>query len=86
MDGNGLFHRGVKNHQRAAGLLVVLLFCTNCIQPTGNLDSRTSEDVLFLLKTTSTQFHQTIIMITHNDAIAQMADRIIRIEDGRVKP
>ena len=65
---------------------MVLLFCTNCIQPTGNLDSRTSEDVLFLLKTTSTQFHQTIIMITHNDAIAQMADRIIRIEDGRVKP
>ena len=55
-------------------------------EPTGNLDSRTSEDVLFLLKTTSTQFHQTIIMITHNDAIAQMADRIIRIEDGRVKP
>lgn len=55
-------------------------------EPTGNLDSRTSEDVLFLLKTTSAQFHQTIIMITHNDAIAQMADRIIRIEDGRVKP
>ena len=86
MDGNGLFHRGIENHQQAAGLLVVLLFCTNCIQPTGNLDSRTSEDVLFLLKTTSAQFHQTIIMITHNDAIAQMADRIIRIEDGRVKP
>ena len=55
-------------------------------EPTGNLDSRTSEDVLFLLKTTSAQFQQTIIMITHNDAIAQMADRIIRIEDGRVKP
>ncbi|MCI9122003.1 MAG: ABC transporter ATP-binding protein [Oscillibacter sp.] len=54
-------------------------------EPTGNLDSRTSEDVLFLLKTTSAQFHQTTIMITHNDAIAQLADRIIRIEDGRVK-
>lgn len=54
-------------------------------EPTGNLDSRTSEDVLALLKVTSTQFHQTTIMITHNDAIAQMADRIIRIEDGRVK-
>ncbi len=54
-------------------------------EPTGNLDSRTSEDVLFLLKTTSVQFHQTTIMITHNDAIAQMADRIIRIEDGRVR-
>ena len=54
-------------------------------EPTGNLDSRTSEDVLFLLKTTRAQFHQTTIMITHNDAIAQLADRIIRIEDGRVK-
>ena len=85
MDGNGLFHRGVKNHQRAAGLLVVLLFCTNCIQPTGNLDSKTSEDVLELLKITSAKFQQTTIMITHNDAIAQTADRIIRIEDGRVR-
>lgn len=54
-------------------------------EPTGNLDSRTSEDVLDLLKATSAKFHQTTIMITHNDAIAQMADRIIRIEDGRVK-
>lgn len=49
-------------------------------EPTGNLDSRTSEDVLALLKVTSTKFHQTTIMITHNDAIAQLADRIIRIE------
>ena len=54
-------------------------------EPTGNLDSRTSEDVLALLKATSVKFHQTTIMITHNDAIAQMADRIIRIEDGRVR-
>lgn len=54
-------------------------------EPTGNLDSKTSEDVLFLLKSTSVRFHQTIVMITHNDAIAQMADRIIRIEDGRIK-
>lgn len=54
-------------------------------EPTGNLDSRTSEDVLALLKVTSTKFHQTTIMITHNDAIAQLADRIIRIEDGRIK-
>ena len=84
MDGNGLFHRGVKNHQRAAGLLVVLLFCTNCIQPTGNLDSRTSQDVMSLLKVTSQRFAQTIVMITHNEEIAQMADRIIRIEDGRI--
>ena len=54
-------------------------------EPTGNLDSKTSEDVLALLKATSVKFHQTTIMITHNDAIAQMADRIIRIEDGRVR-
>lgn len=54
-------------------------------EPTGNLDSKTSEDVLALLKVTSIKFHQTTIMITHNDVIAQMADRIIRIEDGRVR-
>ena len=54
-------------------------------EPTGNLDSKTSEDVLFLLKSTGIRFHQTIVMITHNDAIAKTADRIIRIEDGRIK-
>ena len=54
-------------------------------EPTGNLDSRTSEDVLELLKITSAKFQQTTIMITHNDAMAQTADRIIRIEDGRVR-
>ena len=53
-------------------------------EPTGNLDSRTSQDVLGLLKVTSSRFHQTIVMITHNEEIAQMADRIIRIEDGRI--
>ncbi len=53
-------------------------------EPTGNLDSRTSADVLGLLKRTSTQFNQTIVMITHNNEIAQLADRIIRIEDGRI--
>ena len=53
-------------------------------EPTGNLDSRTSSDVLCLLKATSQKFHQTLVMIAHNDAIAQMADRIIRIEDGRL--
>ena len=51
-------------------------------EPTGNLDSRTSQDVLGLLKITSQKFSQTIVMITHNEEIAQMADRIIRIEDG----
>ena len=53
-------------------------------EPTGNLDSRTSSDVLGLLKTTSNKFHQTLVMITHNNEIAQLADRIIRIEDGRI--
>lgn len=53
-------------------------------EPTGNLDSKTSQEVLGLLKMTSQQFQQTIVMITHNNEIAQLADRIIRIEDGRV--
>ncbi len=53
-------------------------------EPTGNLDSRTSLDVMGLLKVTSQQFKQTIVMITHNEEIAQMADRIIRIEDGKI--
>ena len=51
---------------------------------TGNLDSKTSQDVLSLLKVTGNRFNQTIVMITHNEAIAQMANRIIRIEDGRI--
>ena len=53
-------------------------------EPTGNLDSKSSVDVLGLLKRTSGAFHQTIVMITHNAEIAQLADRIIRIEDGRI--
>ncbi len=53
-------------------------------EPTGNLDSRTSADVLGLLRRTSTEFNQTIVMITHNNEIAQLADRIVRIEDGRI--
>ena len=53
-------------------------------EPTGNLDSKTSADVLGLLKRTSTQFNQTIVMITHNNEIAQLADRIVRIEDGKI--
>lgn len=54
-------------------------------EPTGNLDSKTSLDVLELMKISSEKFKQTIVMITHNDAIAQTADRIIRIEDGRIR-
>ena len=60
------------------------LFCTNLTQPTGNLDSKTSADVLGLLKRTSGEFNQTIVMITHNNEIAQLADRIVRIEDGKI--
>ena len=54
-------------------------------EPTGNLDSVTSQDVLSLLKVTSSRFGQTVVMITHNEEIAQMADRIVRIEDGRIR-
>ena len=53
-------------------------------EPTGNLDTRTSDDVIGLLKATSQKFHQTIVMITHNPDIARMADRVIHIEDGRI--
>ncbi len=53
-------------------------------EPTGNLDSRTSQDVLSLMKVTGRRFSQTIVMITHNEEIAQLADRIVRIEDGRI--
>lgn len=53
-------------------------------EPTGNLDSKTSDDVIGLLKMTSKEFNQTIVMITHNPEIAQMADRIVRIEDGKI--
>ena len=53
-------------------------------EPTGNLDSKTSSEVLGLLKRTSEEFHQTIVMITHNNDIARLADRIVRIEDGKI--
>lgn len=53
-------------------------------EPTGNLDSRTSQDVMGLLKVTSKKYHQTIVMITHNEDIAILADRILRIEDGKL--
>ena len=53
-------------------------------EPTGNLDSKTSADVLGLLKRTSYEFHQTLVMVTHNNDIARLADRIVRIEDGKI--
>ena len=66
---------------RALAIKPVLLLCD---EPTGNLDSRTSQDVIGLLKASSMKLDRTIIMITHNEEIAQMADRIIRIEDGKI--
>ena len=59
--------------------------CPVADEPTGNLDSRTSQDVMGLLKVTSERFGQTVVMITHNEEIAQLSDRILRIEDGRIK-
>lgn len=56
-----------------------------CDEPTGNLDSKTSQDVLGLIRMSSREFNQTVVMITHNEEIAQTADRVIRIEDGRIK-
>ena len=53
-------------------------------EPTGNLDSKTSADVMGLIKRTSYEFHQTVVMITHNNEIARLADRIVRIEDGNI--
>ena len=55
-----------------------------CDEPTGNLDSKTSQDVLGLIRMSSREFNQTVVMITHNEEIAQTADRVIRIEDGRI--
>jgi putative ABC transport system ATP-binding protein len=54
-------------------------------EPTGNLDSKTSQDVLGALKVTASQFNQTIVMITHNEQITQLADRVVHIEDGKIK-
>lgn len=61
------------------------VYATNLYPPTGNLDSRTSADVLSLLKESGRRFHQTIVMITHDNAIAGLADRVIRIEDGQIR-
>lgn len=60
------------------------LFCTNLTQPTGNLDSRSSDEIVELLKLSNQKYKQTIVMITHNLEIAKIADRILRIEDGRL--
>ena len=60
------------------------VYATNLYPPTGNLDSKTSAEVLGLIKRTSAEFRQTVVMITHNNDIARLADRIVRIEDGKI--
>ena len=60
------------------------LFCTNLTQPTGNLDSKNSQEIMNLLRESNEKFHQTLIMITHDENIALQADRIIAIEDGKI--
>ena len=85
MDGNGLFHRGVKNHQRAAGLLVVLLFCTNCIQPTGNLDEDTAGDITEILKESAHQMKKCVIVVTHSGELAKQADVVFRLKKGELQ-
>lgn len=80
-------HLSGGQHQRVAiaRALITKPALLLCDEPTGNLDSRTSDKVIDLLKMTSEKFHQTIVMITHNPEIAQKADRRIRIEDGRIQ-
>lgn len=75
---------GQKQRVAIARALVIKPLILLCDEPTGNLDSRTSQDVIGLLKASSMKLDQTIIMITHNEEIAQMADRTIRIEDGKI--
>ena len=88
--GHRLAHRpgelsgGERQRAAIARALVSNPSCLLADEPTGNLDSKTSQDVLGLLKVTSKRFHQTIVMITHNEEIAQMADRILQIEDGKI--
>ncbi|HIQ95590.1 MAG TPA: ATP-binding cassette domain-containing protein, partial [Candidatus Limivivens merdigallinarum] len=67
---------------RALGSMPAIILAD---EPTGNLDSKSSMDVLGLIKVTSEKYAQTIVMITHNQEIAQMASRIIRLEDGKIQ-
>lgn len=61
-----------------------LLFCTNLTQPTGNLDSKNSQEIMNLLRLSNEKYHQTLIIITHDEEIANQARHLIRIEDGRI--
>lgn len=88
--GERMLHRpaelsgGERQRVAIARALVTQPACVLADEPTGNLDSRTSQDVLGLMKVTGQKFAQTMVMITHNEEIAQLADRIVRIEDGRI--
>ncbi len=75
---------GGQQRTAIARALIAKLSIILADEPTGNLDSKTSDDVIGLLRLTSREFSQTIVMITHNPEIAEMADRVIRIEDGRI--
>lgn len=68
-----------------SSLAGVLLFCTNLTQPTGNLDTQTSHDVMGLLKTVARKYQQTTILITHDMDVAQLSDRIVYMEDGKIR-
>ena len=73
-----------RNNRTPAGsrLAGVRLCCTNVTQPTGNLDTQNSSEVIALLKEASKKYEQTIVMITHNNSIAQAADRVLNVSDG----
>lgn len=81
----GMLSGGQQQRVAIARALVLKPAIILADEPTGNLDSKTSQDVLSLLKVTSQRFQQTLVMITHNEEIAQLADRIVRIEDGKIK-
>ena len=77
-------HLDVYKRQAIARALITKPAIVLADEPTGNLDSKTSAEVLGLIKRTSAEFRQTVVMITHNNDIARLADRIVRIEDGRI--
>lgn len=68
-----------------SSLAGVLLFCTNLTQPTGALDYHTSKEILKLIEDVNQKYGNTVIMVTHNDAIKNMADRVIRLRDGQIR-
>lgn len=72
----------IRRPQQEAGLLGFCYCCTNYTQPTGNLDSKNSQDVIDLLTKASRHYQQTILMITHNNGLTSMVDRVLRVTDG----